>query len=47
MREMDLPESLRSDLYLAMGPKDPSPHTSRFAALVAAALEDDAPAPAR
>jgi len=34
IRRIDLPESFRSDLYLALGPKDPSPLLTRFAQLV-------------
>jgi DNA-binding transcriptional LysR family regulator len=41
IREIALPESFRSDLYLALGPKDPSPLLTRFAQLVAGVLTDE------
>ena len=41
IREIALPDSFRSDLYLALGPKDPSPLLSRFSQLVTQVLADD------
>ena len=41
IREIALPDSFRSDLYLALGPKDPSPLLTRFSKLVAQVLADD------
>jgi DNA-binding transcriptional LysR family regulator len=41
IREIALPESFRSDLYMALGPKDPSPLLTRFSQLVSEALADD------
>ena len=41
IREIALPDSLRSDLYLALGPKDPSPLLTRFAQLVTEVLNVD------
>ncbi|MFZ0099801.1 MAG: LysR substrate-binding domain-containing protein [Gemmobacter sp.] len=41
MREIALPESFRSDFYLALGPKEPSPLLSRFAAMVAEVLTEE------
>ncbi len=38
MREMPLPDSFRSDIYLAMGPKDPAPLVVRVARLITEAL---------
>lgn len=38
MRDMPLPESFRSDIYLAMGPKDPAPLVVRVARLITEAL---------
>lgn len=40
MREMPLPDSFRSDIYLAMGPKDPAPLVVRVARLITEALAD-------
>jgi DNA-binding transcriptional LysR family regulator len=40
IREIPLPESFRSDLYLALGPKDPSPLLTRFSQLVAEVLSE-------
>jgi DNA-binding transcriptional LysR family regulator len=41
IRTLDLPDSFRSDLYLALGPKEPSPILTRFAQLVVEALASD------
>lgn len=38
MRDMPLPDSFRSDIYLAMGPKDPAPLVVRVARLITEAL---------
>ena len=40
MREIPLPDSFRSDIYLAMGPKDPAPLVVRVARLITDALTD-------
>ena len=40
IREIALPDSFRSDLYLALGPKEPSSLLTRFAQLVADALTE-------
>ncbi|MGL4309839.1 MAG: LysR substrate-binding domain-containing protein, partial [Paracoccaceae bacterium] len=41
IREIVLPDSFRSDLYLALGPKDPSQLLTRFSQLVAEVLSDE------
>lgn len=41
IREIALPDSFRSDLYLALGPKDPSSLLTRFAKLVTETLSDE------
>ncbi|MEZ5797607.1 MAG: LysR substrate-binding domain-containing protein [Paracoccaceae bacterium] len=40
-REIALPDSFRSDLYLALGPKDPSPLLLRFSQLVTETLAQE------
>lgn len=40
VRELDLPESLRSDLYMATGPKEATPLAAAVAQLVTAALAE-------
>ena len=39
-RALDLPETFRSDLYMAMGPKEPNQVVARVAALITAALSE-------
>lgn len=41
IRDIALPDSFRSDLYLALGSKEPSPLLTRFSQLVAEALSAD------
>ena len=41
IREIALPETLRSDLYMALGAKDANPLVSRLAALIEEALSSD------
>lgn len=41
IREIPLPDSFRSDLYLSLGPKDPTPLLTRFSQLVAEVLMDE------
>ena len=40
IRELDLPTTFRSDLYMALGAKEPNPLVTRFAELIATALSD-------
>ncbi|MDZ4134208.1 MAG: LysR substrate-binding domain-containing protein [Paracoccaceae bacterium] len=40
IRELALPETFRSDLYMALGAKEPAPLVTRFAALVATVLAE-------
>jgi DNA-binding transcriptional LysR family regulator len=40
IREIDLPDTFRSDLYMAMGPKTPAPLVTRFAALITEILAE-------
>lgn len=40
IREIELPDTFRSDLYMAMGPKTPAPLVTRFAALITEILAE-------